>query len=583
MIGKLTLLIVVSSFMLSSQSNAQSGWASLTKPSPDYNDGVMLLLSDGSVMVKSCHGGIDTLGNLWDRLTPDINGSYINGTWDTLAHTHYTRLYCSSQVLKDGRVYVAGGEYGTGGANGEIFDPIAGTWTITGALPAGYSIWDGNSEMLPDGKVLQAIVSRGSLPNLIFDPATNKYSVGPSSLGNHDESAWVKLADNSILFIDIGSRNSERYIPALNQWVRDDSVPVSLYDPYGFESGAAFLLPDGRAFFLGSLSTTAYYTPSGNASPGTWAAGPAIPDSMGAPDAAAAMMVNGEILCAFSHVPDSAEHFPAPTYFYEFDYLNNTFTRIVAPTGADTLKDASYNIGMLVLPDGNILFSSLKSNRYYVYIPDGRPLAAGKPAIYNVIKVACDTYIATGTLFNGITEGAAYGDDWQMATNYPLVRLVSHSNVYGDYFYYARTYNWNRTGVMTGSLPDTTTFTLPSGILDGTYDLEVVVNGNPSAPYTFTTCTTSGMAQIENADNNNISVYPNPATGQAKILFNSKDGGKYEVRLMDVLGRVINYEAGVANTGENTPLMYLDGIAGGIYTIMVTDRTGVYKTKLVVE
>ncbi|NOU08308.1 MAG: M48 family metalloprotease, partial [Hyphomicrobiaceae bacterium] len=41
------------------------------------------------------------------------------------------------------------------------------------------------------------------------------------------------------------------------------------------------------------------------------------------------------------------------------------------------------------------------------------------------------------------TEGAAYGDDWQMSTNYPLVRLTSG----GGTVYYARTFNWSSTGV----------------------------------------------------------------------------------------------------------------------------------------
>jgi hypothetical protein len=57
----------------------------------------------------------------------------------------------------------------------------------------------------------------------------------------------------------------------------------------------------------------------------------------------------------------------------------------------------------------------------------------------------------TGTGFNGNSEGAVYGDDWQMNTNYPIVSLVDT----GGKVYYARTFNWNSTGVMRGTLPDT--------------------------------------------------------------------------------------------------------------------------------
>ena len=46
---------------------------------------------------------------------------------------HDSRLYFSSQVLKDGRVFVAGGEYGsaTNKQTGEVYDPVANTWTLT--------------------------------------------------------------------------------------------------------------------------------------------------------------------------------------------------------------------------------------------------------------------------------------------------------------------------------------------------------------------------------------------------------------------------------------------------------------------
>lgn len=64
----------------------------------------MLLLSDGTVLAKSFSGGSDGIGNIYDRLTPDIHGSYANGTWSTISAMIDTRLYYSSQVLMDGRL-----------------------------------------------------------------------------------------------------------------------------------------------------------------------------------------------------------------------------------------------------------------------------------------------------------------------------------------------------------------------------------------------------------------------------------------------------------------------------------------------
>ena len=136
---------------------------------------------------------------------------------------------------------------------------------------------------------------------------------------------------------------------------------------------------------------------------------------------------------------------------------------------------------MLDLPDGTVLYNDIDSSRYYIYTPVGIPLASGKPAISRITPLSCSTYRITGTLFNGISEGAAYGDDWQMSTNYPLVRLTSGTNIY-----YARTSNWNSTGVQRGSAADTALFILPAGLPTGTYSVVVIANGISSSSRTMT-------------------------------------------------------------------------------------------------
>jgi len=352
--------------------DAQGTWAPVSSLMPDFSGGVSLLLSDGTILVKACGGGTDTVGAIWDKLRPDTNGSYINGTWSRTATMHSTRLFCSSQTLRDGRVYMAGGEYGSGTRTAEIYNPVTDSWTTTtGPLTGGRFILDGNSEMLPDGRVLQNCVLPSSELNDIYNPLTDSFSIAPSCLGGADEAGWLLLPDNSVLFIDIDSKLSERYIPSLNIWKRDDTVPVMLYDPLGYEAGASFLLPDGRGFFIGSEPVTAYYTPSGDTANGRWAAGPAIPDSLGAVDAAASMMPNGKILCALSQqaVPDT--EFLIPAWFYEFDYLTNSFTEVPACAGGDTMNIRCSQTGMLNLPDGNILMTVQNSKQVYVYQPGG--------------------------------------------------------------------------------------------------------------------------------------------------------------------------------------------------------------------
>ena len=462
-------------------------WTRVNATAPHTNHGVMLLLSDGSVMCHSNSGGADGNGTLWDKLTPDINGSYVNGTWTTTAPMNDTRLFFSSQVLKDGRVYVGGGEYGTGLAKAETYNPLTNTWTPAPA--PGASLSDANSEILEDGRVLQAMVDGAVSPFLrttkIYDPAANTFTAGPTSNGIHNESVWIKLPDNSILFVDRLSTNCERYIPATNTWITDATVPVNLYDPFGDETGAAVLLPDGRAFFIGAQGTTALYTPSGNTSPGTWVAGPNVPNATGAPDAPMAMMANGKVLCAVSPAPtSSATLFIPPTYFYEYDYLSNSFQQVHAPGGGLSLNIACYQTNFLNLPDGSILYAQNQSSNsasYYVYQPFGSQTAAGKPTITGISQTSCTSYQISGTQFNGISEGSAYGDDWQMSTNYPVIRLTNGSNVY-----YCRSFNWNSTGVRRGNLPDNCQFTLPAGLPIATYSLVVTANGIASDPISFT-------------------------------------------------------------------------------------------------
>ncbi len=574
--------------MFSTHLNAQGTWTKITAAAPDPNFGVMLLLSDGTVMAKSSAGSTDGYGKIWDRLTPDSHGSYVNGTWSktSIAPMINSRLYFSSQVLQDGRVYVAGGEYGSGNSKAETYDPLTNVWTAT--PNPGHVFSDANSEILPDGRVLNALVEGSLRGNLIYNPATNTFINGASCLGIHNESTWVKLPDGSILMVDRQSTSSERYIPSLNTWVSDATLPVSLYDPYGLECGGGVLLPDGRAFFIGSTGATAYYTPSGTNSPGTWAAGPTIPNSLGAPDAAAAMMVNGHVLMAVSPKPTSANHFPTPTYFAEFNPLTNKYKPLTAPAGGNSVNISCYLTNMVCLPDGTILYGQQSSNSYYVYTPSGAVVSSGKPTISSIVKDGTgSSYTITGTQFNGISEGATYGDDFQMNTNYPVIRLTSGTNVY-----YARTFNWSSTGVKTGSLPTTAQFTLPAGLPAGTYSLVVTANGIASNAVSFTPASPAASSYIaESATSNDntlvvveLNAYPNPAKDQTTIYFTTTHSTNVSIKVYDVNGKETKalLNATLAK-GDHTLPLNTSSFSKGIYFIKMVTDSGIKNQKLIVQ
>jgi hypothetical protein len=484
-------------------------WSQLTHAAPG-GVGTMLLLPDGTVMAQ-----INGTSSDWARLTPDSTGSYQNGTWTRLASMRDTRLYCSTQVLQDGRVFIAGGEYGTGSRTGEVYDPLTNTWTALPTQNFG-NILDAMSDTLPDGRVMVAPVSPSpSGTTIIFDPATNSWSQGPKIFrgGSTDEQSFVKLADGSILTVD-GNTTSERFIPSLNAWVNDGTVPVPLFDSL-HELGPGVLLADGRAFFIGATGHTVLYTPSGTNSPGTFVAGPDLPAGLGDDDAPGAVLPDGTVLC----VAGPSGTYNGPTTFYIYDPVANSFTNIAAPGGSVT--GAPFGGRMLDLPNGTVLFTTGGSTPY-VYNPNTSPLPAAQPTITNVTQNADGTFTLTGTLLNGISEGAAYGDDAQMSSNYPIVRLTGATGT----TYYARTVDWSSTGVQTGATPQSMNFVLPLGIPAGSYSLSVVANGVASSPVTLTIPTV--VPDLAPTVVTAAKATPSPVTGTTTSLtvLGDDDGGE---------------------------------------------------------
>ena len=465
--------------LFTAQTYAQGTWTALSHLSPHPNNGVMILMSDGSVLCHTTSGGNLGDGTVWDKLTPDSLGGYINGTWTSIAPMISERYSFSSAVLKDGRLYAAGGEYGTDGTqagyHAETYNPVTNSWTAATGTTSANVISDGSCMILENGNMLQGLVDVPfPVHTVVYNATSNAFSAGPSSLHGSNESVWLKLPDNSILFVDENARTSERYIPSLNQWVADGTVPVSLYDAYGYECGPGWMLPDGRAFFIGGTNHTAFYTPSGTNAPGTWTAGPDVPNGYGMPDAPGAMMVNGNILFACSPQPTQSTEFATPTKFYEFNYLTNTFIAVAAPSSAAT-NAISQQYNMLDLPNGQVLLGMDQDNsssQYYIYTPTGSPLAAGKPVITGINRLSCTTYMITGHGFNGISAGTAFGDENENDSNYPLFRFKS-----GNRIYYARSYNWNSTGVQRGLKNDTAYLTLPATMSPGSYYMYAVANG----------------------------------------------------------------------------------------------------------
>jgi hypothetical protein len=513
---KILTLVVSGSLGLFPLASLGGTWTKITQAPADMHH--IMLLSDGTVMAfhgcdlpftgDICAGCNPCLSFSHEcyRLAPDGQGSYINGTWTKLTDMNNSRLFFSSVVLKNGKVFVAGGEYGDGGATAEVYDPIANQWTLApvpinlldpsadspNVMPViKQSFLDSCSIILSDGRVLVTPVAgstRGS--SLIYDPTSNTWSAGPTLANNvafQDEATWIKLPDESILTIDPFGTKTQRYIPGLNKWIPDTNTPVMLYSSaaFGTEIGPGLLLPDGRAFYMGATGSTAFYTPSGDTNLGSWVQGPDMPPGLVSADAPAAMMRNGKVFCALApQYWDSG--WPvgimpgSPTFFFEFDPVNNLFIPVSAPDGTAWMNIATQKAKMVALPDGRVL-CSFNRQELYVYTPTGAPDNSWKPTITKITQNVDGSYQLTGTQLNGLSQGASFGDDAQMDSNFPIVRLTdSDGNVS-----YARTYNWSSTGVMTGNRPVTTDFSLNAFVLPGWFSLAAIANGISSDAVTF--------------------------------------------------------------------------------------------------
>jgi hypothetical protein len=498
-------------------------WQQLANPYPNPNNLVpplvvaqLVLLPDGSVMAQ------DYAGAAWHRLRPDSHGSYHNGTWDSLPTPPMTnwRKFFSSCVLRDGRLFVAGGEYagGNGQSSAEIFNPQAnggaGAWTNAAAIPSSLmdpttnppeGFYDSECMLLPNGDVLlYAVVPHPGAGTLIYHVQGDYWTAGGTPLGNLDESSWVKLPDNTILTVDNNTLNAERYNPASNSWFADASVPVNLFQ--AFETGTAMMLPSGKAFFIGGAGRTALYNPSGTNAPGTWTIGPDIPGGNFMGDAPAANLVTGNMLVAVSPNIFNGGEGP-PLFFYEYRPATNSWSPLISnPGGVPVEQTYADHTNFLALPNGKVLYTHGGTD-LWEYTPTGSIIPAGVPTIWNVSSNPDGSYHLIGTGLNGYSAGADYGDDYQMDTNFPLVRLTAADTT----VHYCRTFNWSSTAVQTGNTLVSTEFALPAGLASGTYTLETVVNGFASGGWTF--AYNSGVSQTQLVSGGAVQVFDGNGNG----------------------------------------------------------------------
>ena len=482
----------------------------------DYSPGGAvspMLLTDGSVLVLNT--------NLTDpnysyangqvfKLTPDITGSYVNGTWSQLASLPYIPYAGAQAVLADGRVIIQGGEF-TGYTGdftltnqGAIYDPVTDAWSPLPPPPffvdlyppratfAPSPICDSANVVLADGTYM--LTDKMSRQSALLDLGTLTWTeTGTATKFDlNDEEGLTLLPSGEVLTTDCYTdyhfglvpsypadpTNSEIYDPVTASWSSAGSTINTLTDPILYETGPAILRPDGTVFAIGSQGYSSIF----HTATRTWSAGPRLPTSPQGhqyvvQDGAAALLPNGNVLFAATGGapnPNLGGYSDPPMGFFEFD--GQQFTATAATPDAATTY--SFNVGLLVLPTGQVLDADgtgdveIYTPSDTTYDPAWAPVISSGPAMI----VPGGSYELDGIRFNGMSQASVFGDEAQNATNYPLVRIT---NLDSGHVFYSRTHDHSSMAVASSSAVSTH-FDVSAGTELGASKLEVVANGIPS-------------------------------------------------------------------------------------------------------
>ncbi len=462
-----------------------------------------ILLTDGSVIIQN-ENAYSADGSVF-KLTPDINGSYLNGTWTQVASMPYIEAAPSQAVLADGRVIIEGGEFSGYEEyflltnQGAIYDPVVDSWTVVSPPPffvdlypprakfAPNPIGDSPNIVLPDGTFM--LGDKMSRQAALLDLKTMTWTeTGTSTKADlNDEEGWVLLPNGQVLTTDCytdyvfgliskypaNPTNSEIYNPQTGTWSSAGSTINTLTDPYLSETGPSMLRPDGTVFAVGSEGYTSVY----NTKKKKWSAGPTLPISpqgyqYTAQDAPGALLPDGNVLFAVSggYEPPEDYSYP-PVAFFEFDGKN----LIPEPTLPNASNYMSGSISLLLLPTGQVLATNY-TNDVEIYTPASlkhsaswAPIITGAPSSVRPGQ----TYILGGIRLNGMSQASMFGDEGQNATNYPLVRIT---NVKTKHVFYSRTHDHSSMAVASNYI-SSTSFDVPPTQELGKSKLQVVANG----------------------------------------------------------------------------------------------------------
>ena len=401
-------------------------------------------------------------------------------------------------------------------ANSYIYNAASNSWRPTGTKvypdASDEEGWTRTSEgSIVNYDLFQSIATNGSYAEK-YNPKTGKWSgISPSdgtaqgtipqlssvNLG-YELGPALRLQDGRVLEIG-ATQYTALYNPIWNTWEAGPDISGTLNgiaSPFGADDAPGAILPNGHVIFAGDAGASGF-TSSGNITTGSpvitgvpstailqvfWSVnGPGIPSGayIASVDSPSQVTIDTPATATTSGDAISwGGTFSLPTELFEFDPVMNTIHQITSGLPDGNLPfEGSYPTRMLILPTGQLLFSD-SSSQLWVYTSEDGPNPFLRPFITNVNYVGGGKFRLSGLQLDGQSSGAAYGDDDQMDSNYPIIRMLdSHGNVL-----YARTSNWSKIAVGEDGI-ETVDFTPNPEVTPGNYWLIVSGAGISSFPF----------------------------------------------------------------------------------------------------
>ncbi len=499
------------------------------------------LMTDGTVLFTNTGFNSNT-SEIW-KLTPDIYGGYVNGTWSRLADLPiidgepYQPYPMAKAVLPDGRLIFAGGEYNGPNYDFEltnksaIYDPVTNTWTpiappsfFTNEFPFPafgppeafnpHPIGDVTSAVLPDGRFM--LGGRNCFVSALLDPDTltwteTGFNKNPQS-PNFNE-GWALLPNGKIItanryvgpWLHFGEPNvyppgnnnttSEIYDPATGNWSSGGNTVAQLQEvppllppiDYTDEGLVIFGLTyeDGPTIVRPD-GTVVVCGVNGkmaiyDSKTETWSEGPRLPVD---PD----LGQLGYLDSAAQLLPNGnvllscdapTQHFSVPPTFFFELTKDNKLVPQTQPEFALDLPSEAF--AMLMLPNGDVLLTNLDNTVIQFYTPADKSY---DPSWAPVIKSA-PRKVRAGKTYKicGIRfNGMSQAGDTSDDSQYATnYPLVRITNSKTGHVFYCRTHDHSFMGIASDRHVHTF-FDVPSNIESGCSKLEVVANGIPSKP-----------------------------------------------------------------------------------------------------